>query len=775
MDSFFRIRNPMVYITLAFSLGIVIGNFTELKVAGPLLIFTVLFLLAGMLYFKKDIIFPIILLFITLVWGIFWITVNGPAERQFINWEGKSVELVGQVHSITGKNNQFLLEVLSLDNQSIKVKPKLLIAIPSYIEQDKLMWGDIVRVKGRIVETSQGTNPGEFSEKSYWKNYGVAYKLIVNQQIALIEKSSGLKGFINGLRDNIYTNIDKGMPQQEIPLALGLVLGDKSQMDSDLYQMFQRLGVVHIFAVSGLHVGVLMGIYLWITTIAKVPKKYSFFGALFIFGGYAVLTGLTPSVIRASLMVLLTMVLVSGLRYKDHYSILATAGLVILIINPYNLFTVGFQLSFLTTWGLLYLSPLAQRLLRFLPLKAQRILAIPVAAQLSALPLTIYYFNNLSLWAPLVNIIYVSVVGILVPLLFISLVISFVFFFLAQPFLYLAGGILFLLSAIASTLTKILPYSSFYVGTPAIIYIIIYYLLLIALVEIERVKQILLLKSRVILALMVALLVFVLVLPKPQLLQYTFLDVGQGDGTVIYTPFQQFIVIDGGPSSNRVNRYLQFLGANRVDIVALSHSHSDHINGLFKIIENIPTGILLIPANGEDSEELKELKRLALSRNTQVIEGRRGMTIKVPGNLTLNVISPGVEETLGPMMDANNGSLILQVSYGTTEALFTGDVEKERIKEIIPFLSPNDIIKVPHHGSRNSYSPSFYDALNPKIAIIQSGQNNRYGHPHQEVVETLEKRGINIYRNDERGAIFVKSDGKIIQVETFLNLLTTTN
>ena len=143
----------------------------------------------------------------------------------------------------------------------------------------------------------------------------------------------------------------------------------------------------------------------------------------------------------------------------------------------------------------------------------------------------------------------------LVPLLFISLLISFVFFFLAQPFLYLAGGILFLLSAIARILTKILPYASFYMGTPTITSILLYYLLLIALVEIGGIKKILTFRQQIILSLIVILLVFIPAIPTTQLLQYTFLDVGQGDSAVIQTPYQHFIVIDGGPSANRVNRY----------------------------------------------------------------------------------------------------------------------------------------------------------------------------------------------------------------------------
>ena len=131
------------------------------------------------------------------------------------------------------------------------------------------------------MATSPGTNPGEFSEKSYWKNYGVAYKLIVNREINVVEKSQGFKRFINSLREKIYTYIGKGIPEEESALALGLILGEKSQMDPDLYGMFQKLGVVHIFAVSGLHVGVLVGLYLWITTLLKIPKS-TVFGALLI-------------------------------------------------------------------------------------------------------------------------------------------------------------------------------------------------------------------------------------------------------------------------------------------------------------------------------------------------------------------------------------------------------------------------------------------------------------------------------------------------------------
>jgi competence protein ComEC len=771
MDDFLRIKNPMVYITLTFSLGIIIGNFTELKTTSLLLILALGSLLTGVLYLKRINFFSVVFLFFILLWGIFWVIVNSPTEGIFDHWEGKNVELTGQVHSITSKNNQFLLEVSSLNNQSLRINPTLLVAIPSYVNQETLQWGDMVKVKGRLLATSPGTNPGEFSEKSYWKNYGVAYKLIVNREINVVEKSQGFKRFINSLREKIYTYIGKGIPEEESALALGLILGEKSQMDPDLYGMFQKLGVVHIFAVSGLHVGVLVGLYLWITTLLKIPKKYSIFGALLIFGGYAILIGLTPSVLRASIMALLTMALMLGLKHKDYYSILATSGLIILIINPYNLFTVGFQLSFVTTWGLIYLFPLAQRALFFLPLKIQKILAVPVAAQLAALPITIYYFNTLSFWAPLVNVIYVAMVGILVPLLFISLLISFVFFFLAQPFLYLAGGILFLLSAIARILTKILPYASFYMGTPTITSILLYYLLLIALVEIGGIKKILTFRQQIILSLIVILLVFIPAIPTTQLLQYTFLDVGQGDSAVIQTPYQHFIVIDGGPSANRVNRYLQYLGANRVELMVLSHSHSDHINGLFNIIKNIPTRILLIPHNGEETKELEELKRLALSKNTQVIEGKRGMRIRFPGGLNLKVISPGLDVE---NWDANNGSLILQASYGTTKVLFTGDVEREMIQRIIPFLSPSDILKIPHHGSRSSYSPSFYNILNPRIAIIQSGQGNKFDHPHPEVIEALQEKEITIYRNDQQGAIFVKSDGNIIQVKTFLNVLTAT-
>ncbi|NMA02287.1 MAG: ComEC/Rec2 family competence protein, partial [Clostridia bacterium] len=359
MDDFLRIKNPMVYITLAFSLGITIGNFTELKTMGFVLILAVAFLLTGALYLKRTYIFSGVFLFLILIWGIFWVIVNGPAEGIFAHWEGKNVELTGQVHSITSRNNQFLLEVSSLENQGLRIKPTMLVAIPSYVNQEKLQWGDMVKVKGRLMATSPGTNPGDFSERSYWKNYGVAYKLIVNREVTLVEKSQGFKGFINSLREKIYTSVEKGIPEEEGPLALGIILGDKNQMDDDLYGMFQKLGVVHIFAVSGLHVGVLVGLYLWITTLLKIPKKYSIFGALLIFGGYAVLIGLTPSVLRASVMALLTMALMIGLKHKDYYSILATSGLVILIINPYNLFTVGFQLSFVTTWGLIYLYPLA--------------------------------------------------------------------------------------------------------------------------------------------------------------------------------------------------------------------------------------------------------------------------------------------------------------------------------------------------------------------------------------------------------------------------------
>jgi competence protein ComEC len=394
----------------------------------------------------------------------------------------------------------------------------------------------------------------------------------------------------------------------------------------------------------------------------------------------------------------------------------------------------------------------------FLPDKIARVLAVPIAAQMASIPITLYHFNTLSLLAPLMNLFVVPIVSILVPLLFISLFLAFIWITIAQPFIFLAGGIAYILAAFIDYFTYLFTDGHIYLARPPLIFIAFYYLVLIGLREKKKVKFL------GIIALVIFL--FLGMIPRSMYLEVAFLDVGQGDGAVLKTPRNQFVVIDGGPGTTTISQYLRYQGANKVALVILSHPDADHINGLYQVFKDFKVETLLIPPDVSGSQELEELKLMAQKRRTKIIEGGDGLVLKLRPEVTFQVLHPDVKDV--KFLDTNNASLIVNCSYGQQDFLFTGDVDKEIIEQVLPLDRKIEVIKIPHHGSRGSYTAKIYKEIKPQVAVISAGRANRYGHPHVEVLGGLEEEKIKIYRTDQQGAVIFSTDGKKLKVRTML-------
>ncbi|MDK2822653.1 MAG: competence protein ComEC [Clostridia bacterium] len=760
-----NVSRTLVKITIIFALGIIIGYYSNIPLNwsftawGGLFLLGIFFLIGKYPY--KTFVFFIFLM----LWGVIWVDLFELNINILENWQQQKVKVSGQVTSLSQANNQLVLKLNKINDWELKAKPKVVVKL-NYQEFQGFQWGDIVTFRGILEKTMPRSNPGGFSEQDYWRQKGVGYKLISSSPGKVEKKAQGLKAVVSMIRDNICKIIKLELPPKERGIILGLLLGDKGLIDDNFYEAAQKLGIAHIFAVSGLHVGVVILFYLVITKFLKIPDTLTLMGAIVILALYSLVTGLTPSVVRASIMAVLGLFAVKLLKYKDFYTFLALAALLILISSPLSLFTIGFQLSFITTWGIVYFSPWIKELLFFLPTKIRLLLVVPFAAQLAALPVVVYHFNLVSLWAPLINILIVPVIIIVVPLLFGALGLAVIWIKLAEPFLLLAGGIIYSLSFLIEILVNSFTRGHFYLAKPHWILVVLYFLILIGWREINTLKKILPVKLGIALGVVFILVLIIFSLPEPGSLEITFLDVGQGDGAVLVTPYRQFIIIDGGPRDDIIARHLQFKGANRVALAVLSHPDHDHITGLFKVIQEFPTEILLIPPDMENSQALYELKKLAEKRNTQVIEGKQGMVIKFPSGLKLKVLSP----ELGMLnnLDTNNASLVVNCSYGEQDILFTGDIDKFMLLKLLPVLNDIELVKIPHHGSKGSYSEGFYQSIDSDLAVVSAGRSNRYGHPHKIVIEGLTKEGLKIYRTDIQGAIILETDGKDITVKTML-------
>ena len=261
-------------------------------------------------------------------------------------------------------------------------------------------------------------------------------------------------------------------------------------------------------------------------------------------------------------------------------------------------------------------------------------------------------------------------------------------------------------------------------------------------------------------------------------LTITMIDVGQGDGVFIQDPYGGTYLIDGGSSNvsavglYRMEPFLLSQGISKIDYVFLSHGDDDHFNGVIEMIENQRLGIaidtLVLPSSEPDGESvLTELAKVALENHIRVVTIEKGQQI-VNGQLEIRCLGPASNLV---SRDRNDYSMVLSLRYGSFSMLFTGDIEEagERALFINEDLSHHTILKVSHHGSRTSSAQFFLEEVNPRIALISAGQNNRFNHPSSEVVERIESFGTEIYLTSEVGAITVKTDGNRVRVEPYLN------
>ena len=253
----------------------------------------------------------------------------------------------------------------------------------------------------------------------------------------------------------------------------------------------------------------------------------------------------------------------------------------------------------------------------------------------------------------------------------------------------------------------------------------------------------------------------------PKNLKIHFIDVGQGDSTLIITPHNKTILIDGGGSSNSdydvgKNTLLPYIldrGIKKIDIIIISHFDDDHVGGLFYILKEIKVEKVIIGKQFENCENYEKFMEIVKEKNIKVIEVKSGNRIKIEKNLYIDILWPTDKEITENVL--NNNALVFKLNYKDFSILFTGDIEEVAEKKILKLYSKSekilkaDILKVAHHGSKTSSTEEFLDLVKPKIALIGVGKNNKFGHPNEEILERLEDLNCKIFRTDLNGEISI--------------------
>ncbi|MBU4533455.1 MAG: DNA internalization-related competence protein ComEC/Rec2 [Firmicutes bacterium] len=805
---------PLVLFVFLFALGIILAPYITVPVGSTLLASSVAVVVAGLLYFSshKSTRFLFFVLFVML--GVITAQLDlraavSPLER----WVGQPVVVEGMVDRDPEVRDDRAMYTLTVEKATIGSETldssggRLLV---THYQPDAVYgYGDVLEVRGLLQMPADPGNPGAFNYRAYLERQGISLVVMVNGDQALVKTGVGGNPLVTQalwVKGHLCRGLDWALEPAAAEVVKGIILGMRSGIDPQVREAFTATGVVHILAVSGLHVGFLLGLVMFLLNAARLKPVWIIILGSLVLLGYMLMVGFKPSVVRASTMAIMLLVAYQIGRLRDWPTALAVAAFAILLANPLLLYDPGFQLSFAATWGILYLGPLLVKAINagaagvglgFWRPAFSWVLVVPLGAQVGTALLVVYYYNLVSPVALLANVVAVPIVA----LIFILGLFTAVTGAIVPALGWLPGsatGALVDLFLWVINLFAALPGAYFYVATPAPGWIAVYFVFLFALGQVWtdgswREKVVLLRgsleRSRrtvmpIAVMLAVGLVLVWVMMPSTGDLDVHFIDVGQGDSCLIRTPSGKTMLIDAGgrvgelenPDSgvgkNVVVPYLQRLGVKKIDVLVMTHPHEDHIGGVRAVVNTLPVTMAVVASPDSRSGVQPPEQYVALLKEMQDdginIHGiSAGDRIRLDPRVRIDVLGPLLPLMVGGRADLNNNSLVLRLAYGRHTFLFTGDVEQEAQARLI--MSGADlhahVLKVPHHGS-GAFVPAFFEAVHPEIAVVPVGANNRFGLPKETTLEKLEALGSRVYRTDLDGAVIIRSDGTQLDVRT---------
>ncbi len=558
-------------------------------------------------------------------------------------------------------------------------------------------------------------------------------------------------------------------------LLKGLLLGDRSDIDYQIKKYFMDTGVIHVLAVSGLHVGFISLIFLVLFARLGIVFQYIFTIIGIIF--FLILTGGHPSVFRASVMAITYLIAKLTNRSTNGFNSIAIAALIILLLNPSELFNAGFLLSFSAVASILILYPVlsvkvkslnVNKLLKNLLL----FISVSLVAQLGTLPFTIVYFNKLSIVSLVANILVIPLIGFIVGLGILSLFVSLFSFWLASIFalanMMLIDFLYELVFQFGKQSFAFIPVYNFSVLDGIIFYIFLF-------VVFYSIKNF---KSKVALIVVIISTIIILpifleldnsnLLPNAEL-SVAAIDVGQGDAILIKFPNNKTALIDAGNRSEYFDNgervilpLLKSLEIDKLDYVFISHLDTDHFGGIISLIDLGIVKNLYKPFSDSSHKEIVFENYLKKNNINFSYYSKQSLNIAGCKLYFLN----DTTDTIYKSFDINNKSGIIKLVYGNTSFLFVGDLERKGeiylVNKYGRFLK-SDVLKVGHHGSKTSSSNAFLNFVKPKVGIISAGLLNKFHHPSKSVLRRLKMNKIEIRRTDFEGAIILASNGDSIR------------
>lgn len=670
---------------------------------------------------------------------------------------------------------------------------------------ENLAPGDRIAVRATLKRPEGGRSPGVFdyarylAEKDIWITGFIRSAAHLHRLEEAPSWVHRLRYFPERLRAKIGERIDAAVAGDTSGIYRAILIGDYSQVDDATMEAFKGSGTLHILSVSGLHMAVI-GSFLYLTIywllsrsewlLLRYPvRKIAAFLSLPVLIFYSLLAGMNTPVLRAVVMSGLVIIALCTDRRKSPSTLLAFAALVILAVDPLQLFTASFQLSFVAVLAILFLYPALQKIV--LPdgsrpatdIRGKIVnwfvagLLVSVVATLATAPITLYFFNRFSTVGIVANLVVEPLICLWsLPAGFVAILLLFIAPDLSD-LCFIVGSIGLDGALHVVRFFAALPGATLWLPAPALWLMLLYLASLFGVTYLTARKS-----SSIVRGLPILLGLFLLMISAPRLiapqppdsLQVTFLDVGQGSSTLLQYPSGMNILIDGGgpaygskgsPSvgERTIAPLLWREGIRKLDTIVITHPDADHYNGLDFIVNHFsPSAIWVRDTTGHD-DSFKQLMKLAADRKASVVVPEKGQRLGSDGGYlecVENLAVGRIPATPAENRQIGNSGLVLKACDGNLCTLFPGDIgmNEERSLAGSGYELASDFLLAPHHGSSTSNSPEFLTAVSPRVILVSAGRSGGGHFPHQHLVDACERRGIPLLTTSRWGTLSLVTD-----------------
>lgn len=776
---------------------------------------------------------PLCLLALILVVSLRILLLFAPSYRDpYAAIDGEPVTLTGRVtakeykrgtNSWTGAETLTLLmtiDHIEMTGYSCAQGDLVLVRIPVESRDNAVdtetPLGTWVRVTGILAVFEPATNHGGFDALTYYRTLGYLFQV----RKASVTETAGRGNLIDNalyrLRQRMYDVLYRCcIHEEDADVLAAMLLGEKGGLSQEIRDLYQSAGIIHILAISGLHIQIIgMGCYRLLGR-CRTPRPMAATLSVMLMLLYGRMTGVSASSCRALMMFLLHILARSIHRTYDLMSALSIAGILLLVDQPLYLYNAGFLFSFGAVLAIGLLTPLLPE--DILPERSKAILwmreerwrervthrsrshrmtRLPgislqgLAATIGTFPVNLCTYGTFPLYSVLLNAMVLPLMTLVMVLGLLVLGAGMLLFVLGKMAAMPAHYLLHFYRVLCN-IAALLPGHIQVIGHPEPEMLLAFLVLMGILVLIAGTRRDL---PGITILLWMVVCLQMLTWHNVAGLRIHMIDVGQGDGIYIECDGRRILIDGGSTDRSDVARYqleplLTYYGADTIDIAIMTHEDEDHMNGLLDLLEaQKDTGIrirrLALPDIDDASkgDHYHAVEQAALAAGTQILYLHQGSTLQVE-NLTMTCLNPAAGAGIS---EPNETSLVLYAIYGDFTALLTGDLESEgeqvcldymmERKDLFPYTADGDpatydsitFLKTAHHGSRGATTDGFLSAVHPQYAAISCGTDNRYGHPHAETLERLVDTGARILDTRYDGEITLLTNGHTMQIQTFI-------